>query len=310
MSTSKLDRCVRIDCTIMFADIAGSTRLYDRLGDVLAQETISRSQRRMAVAVHRHGGVVIKEIGDETMGRFPTADQAVAAACDMQKAFSAGQATFPEPVEIRIGLHHGPALLQHGDLFGDAVNVAARMRDIARGGEIVTTEETVRRLAPSLAQQARQFDRTFLKGKEDLVSIYHVVWERQDSVTSITMEGGSPAGAVDRATLYLHHGTQEWAITTERGVLSVGRDPHCDVVLDGDYISRTHARIRFQRGKFLLEDCSTNGTHVRTNDGNVVFLRREKLPLWGSGVISLGKPLSESGTQLIDFRCEDQRKWR
>jgi len=303
MSTSKLEASLRIDCTIMFADIAGSTRLYERHGDVLAQETIARSEQRMAAAVHRHGGVVVKEIGDEIMSRFPTADQAVAAACDMQKAFTVDQATFPEPIKIRIGLHHGPAILRHGDLFGDAVNVAARMRDIARGGEIVTTEETVRHLAPSLAQRARQFDRTSLKGKEGLVSIFNVVWERQESVTSIALGTDSVAG--DRATLYLRHGKQEWTITSERTVLSLGRDPHCDVVLDGDYVSRTHARIRFQRGKFVLEDCSTNGTHVGTNDGNVVFLRREKLPLWGSGVISFGRPPSESGTQLVHFRCAE-----
>jgi len=302
MSTSRLEGSIRIDCTILFADIAGSTRLYERLGDLRAQRAISRSQERMAEVVHRHGGVVIKEIGDETMARFPTADQAVVAACDMQKAFSAGQVALPEPIEIRIGLHHGPALLRRSDLFGDAVNVAARMRDIARGGKIITTEETVRRLAPALAQRARQFDRTSLKGKQDLVSIYDVLWERQDSVTSIAMGTDSIAG--DQASLYLRHGTQEWATTTERRALSLGRDPLCDVVMDGDYVSRTHARIRFERGKFVLEDCSTNGTHVRTNDGNVVFLRREKLPLWGSGVISLGKPLSESGTQLIHFRCE------
>jgi len=306
MSTYRLDSCLRINCTIMFADIAGSTRLYDRLGDLLAQETVARSQQRMAAAVHRHGGVVIKEIGDETMSRFPTADQGVAAACDMQKAFSAGQGEFPEPIEIRIGLHHGPALLRQGDLFGDAVNVAARMRDISRGGQIITTEETVHQLAPSLARQARRFDRTSLKGKEGLVSIYHVIWERQENVTSIAM--GTDAIAGDHATLHLRRDTEEWTITTDRGVISLGRDPHCDVVLDGDYVSRTHARIRFERGKFVLEDCSTNGTHVRTNDGNVVFLRREKLPLWGNGVFSLGKPLSESGTQLIDFRCEVQRK--
>jgi len=292
----------------MFADIAGSTRLYERHGDLLAQETIARSQQRMAAAVHRHGGVVIKEIGDEIMSRFPTADQAVVAACDIQKAFAVGQGAFPEPIEIRIGLHHGPALLLHGDLFGDAVNVAARMRDISRGGEIITTEETVHQLAPSLAQRARQFDRTSLKGKKDLVSIYGVVWERQDSVTSIATGTGSAAVAVDSTALHLRHGTQEWTITTDRTVVSLGRDPQCDVVLEGDFVSRTHARIRLQRGKFVLEDCSTNGTHVRTNDGNIVFLRREKLPLWGSGVVSLGKPLSESGTQLVHFRCEDQRK--
>ncbi|MGD2063800.1 MAG: adenylate/guanylate cyclase domain-containing protein [Nitrospirota bacterium] len=304
MATSKQSGCLQIDCTILFADIAGSTRLYHRLGDVLAEETISRSQQRMAAVVRRHGGVVVKEIGDETMSRFPTADQAVAAACDLQKAFAEDQAAFPQPVKIRIGLHHGLAILRGGDLFGNAVNVAARMRDIARGGEIITTEETVHRLAPSLAQRARQFDRTLLKGKDDPVSIYDVVWERQDSVTSIAMEGGAAVGAVDRATLYLRHGTQEWTMTTERTAISLGRDPHCDVVLDGDYVSRTHARIRFQRGKFLLEDCSTNGTHVRTNDGNVVFLRREKLPLWGRGVISLGRPLVEPVTQLVHFRCE------
>ena len=93
-------------------------------------------------------------------------------------------------------------------------------------------------------------------------------------------------------------------MTAEGTALWLGRDAGCDVVVDEHHVSRTHARIGFERGKFLLEDQSTNGTYVLTHDHNVVYLRRERLPLWGDGTISLGRPLAERTALLIHYRCD------
>ena len=103
-------------------------------------------------------------------------------------------------------------------------------------------------------------------------------------------------------SLCLSWGIKEWSITPESTAIRLGRDAQCDIVVNEPYVSRIHARIHFRRDHFLLEDHSTNGTYVRTDDGNTVYLRREKLPLWGHGIISLGKPPSEATVALIDFQ--------
>ena len=113
----------------MFADIAGSTKLYDTLGDELARAKVAKAIETMSEITRQNSGDVIKTIGDEVMCKFPTAEDAGTAAWEMQEKFEeeTESNTDGSPVSIRIGMHFGPAILEGGDVFGDAVNVAARM---------------------------------------------------------------------------------------------------------------------------------------------------------------------------------------
>src|SRR4029079_2744230 len=104
------------ELAVLFADIAGSTRLYETLGDERALATVGRSVAGMGAACRSCDGRVVKTIGDEVMSVFATADGAAQAAIAMQ-ANVALDASAPTRIAIRVGFHFGPAIERDGDVF-------------------------------------------------------------------------------------------------------------------------------------------------------------------------------------------------
>ncbi|MFZ5755269.1 MAG: adenylate/guanylate cyclase domain-containing protein [Pseudomonadota bacterium] len=292
---------------VMFADVSGSTRLYETLGDKDAKAAIGATVDLMSELTTRHGGTVIKTIGDEVMSRFPTADAGIQAACGIQEALEdRAPLRNGSKVAVRIGVHWGPALLENGDVFGDAVNIAARMAGIAKARQIITTEETVRKLNADLAGKARVFDRTQVKGKQTEIVIHEVVWEEQEDVTRITAVRTAVASDTTATRpLMVRCGNTEKPVANDGLAFVLGRADTCNLVVPSTLASRQHARIEFRRGKYILIDQSTNGTWVRMQDGKDVYLRREELPLWGKGLISLGEEVRADNPAAIHFRMPE-----
>ena len=288
----------QIMTAVMFADVAGSTRLYEQLGDSLAQESISLCLARMSEISNRYGGVVVKTIGDELMCRFPGANEAVKAACNIHEVLEGDTTIGGVKLSVRIGLQYGPAILEDGDVFGDAVNVAARMAGIAKAQQIITTEDTVSNLSPENAEIARRFDVASVKGKQDEIVIYEVLWE-QDDVTRMTGVNFSFGSQTQKLRLSIGGTVKELGADNSAALL--GRGSQCDLIINGNLTSRIHARIEQRRGKFILIDQSTNGTFVKPDDGDEVYLRREELPLVGSGMISLGERVERNTANLLSY---------
>jgi len=284
---------------IVFADIAGSTQLYDSLGDEPAQRQIADRIALIRKITEDHRGTVIKTIGDEVMCRFDSAQDGVLAVRAMQEANERINPTNHSPLLLRIGLHYGPALLRDKDLFGDAVNIAARMAGIAKAGQIITTEETIHALPTLLADQARKFDVAQVKGKQEPLVMFQILWQR-DNVTAF-QSTGTLRTALQQGFLRLRYQDTEKLLTAESGPITLGRDNGCDIMVPSTYSSRQHARIEFRRSKFVLIDQSTNGTYVKTGDHPVVYLRREETPLVGEGVICLGEAIGSDNQHQLHF---------
>jgi len=284
---------------IVFADIAGSTQLYESLGDVAAQRQIAERISLIRNITADHRGTVIKTIGDEVMCRFETAQDGVLATRAMQEANERINPTNHSPLLLRIGLHYGPALLRENDLFGDAVNIAARMAGVAKAGQIITTEDTIRELPALLAEQARKFDVAQIKGKQDPLVMYQILWQR-DNVTAF-QSTGTLRTALQQGFLRLRYKETEKLLTAESGPITLGRDTGCDIMVPSNYSSRQHARIEFRRSKFVLIDQSTNGTYIKNGDHPVIYLRREETPLVGDGVICLGEAIGSGNQHLLHF---------
>ena len=289
---------------IVFADISGSTRLYEILGDTIARELVSQCLDLMTEQVNRHNGAVIKTIGDEIMATFATAEQAVEACMSMQEAVAEdlplrNQHT-PANFTIRIGMHFGSCILEGGDVFGDAVNVAARMAGIAKGSQIITTQDTAAALSPAVRSSTRHLDRIPIRGKSEDVDIFEVIWQTDDVTRMAT--GLLHHGANRTANLRLRYHTEIMELDQDMNVVILGRGQKADMVVNDSMASREHARIECRRGKFILTDMSTNGTYVETADGPS-YLRREDVVLTGEGKIALGRDLVEA-TEYVVFNCE------
>lgn len=286
---------------VLFADICGSTSLYDKLGDNLARRLIAQCIAMMTSEIGKHGGTLVKTIGDEVMCTFPDAEAAMHAACAMQQAVEGGRYEEGHPMHIRVGFNYGEVIREAGDVFGDTVNVAARIAAITRARQIMTTRTAVDALPPGLQEKTRHIMRTAFKGKQEQLDISLVIWEMDDMMSTRI---GTPVfrkapDNIDEISLRYHD--QTIRINKERPGVVLGRGDNCDLVVHNGFASRQHVRIELRFGKFVVADQSTNGTYLRFGDGTVVRLMREEMILRGSGSISLGQPYSENPGELVEF---------
>lgn len=281
---------------VLFADVSGSTRLYETFGDDLAKQMIDECLAALRGVVQQYGGRVIKTIGDEIMCVLPSADSGCLAATDMQHKIMALPKVSNVQRSVRIGWHFGPVIEENNDVFGDTVNVAARMAGLAKGMQIITTGATVASLSPMLQLSTRSIAALSVKGKGDEVAVSEVIWQGGEELTMSTSSIGYAAKTV---TLRLQHGSQ--TIELDHDSIVLGRDPQCNLVINDRNASRQHARIERRRDKFFLVDQSTNGTFVVFANEPEVVLRREELMLRGSGRIGFGHSLDQDNTEMVAF---------
>lgn len=167
---------------ILFADICGSTALYDELGDDVALRVISRTINILVQEVAMHRGTLVKTIGDEIMCSFPDIALATQAACAMQLALDARQPGGDHPIHVRIGYHYGEVIHKAMDLFGDTVNIAARVTSITRARQILTTQSVIELLPTALSDKARPVMRAAFRGKQDSFAVYQILWEPETTL--------------------------------------------------------------------------------------------------------------------------------
>ncbi|MCG6118352.1 MAG: adenylate/guanylate cyclase domain-containing protein [Aquimonas sp.] len=288
--------------SILFADVSGSTRLFEQRGDVEARRIISGVLDALLVIVASHGGRLVKTIGDEIMCTFPAALQAALAACDMQRRVSADPVFVADSLGIRVGFHHGEALLENGDVYGDAVNVAARMAGLAKREQIVTTASSFAGLSHAANLRSRPLGRARVAGKLLPLEIIDLIWQEDTSnltliQRAVRLEDAAPAGCA----LVLRHRGRVLELGEDSAPLSMGRDASCGVSIEAEWVSRNHASLECRRGLWVFTDRSTNGSFVRFGEEPELRVHRNELPLRQSGCISLGQSTSVGGADLLRF---------
>src|ERR1700691_4816410 len=239
---------------IWFANVVGSTRLFEAMGDVRARDMVAICIDVMREATEQHNGTLIKTIGDEVMSTFPTADDALNAAGQMQKQISAHTElrVDGQPVAIRIGCHYGPVVLENRDVFGASVHTANRMTSQAKAGQIITTSATVERLSPEWRASVRQIDVAVIRGQGGEVALYEVLWQTED-VTSM-LPAIAMTGRDNRKPQRLRLSVQERELILDelRPHIAIGRADDNDIVIRGNLISRLHATIELRINRFTL----------------------------------------------------------
>jgi hypothetical protein len=295
---------------VLIADVCGSTPLYESSGNLKALDLIAECLDNISRVVEAEGGVVLRSKGDDVLCTFPSSDSAVRAASMMVD----GQAG--NPLEIHVGINYGPIVHDRGGIFGDVVNIAARMQSLAKPGEIITTEAVYERLSDRMRRQVRLLDVQTVKGKSQPMNIY-AVFKDDTQVTYYVGEDGRHT--VHPKNVYKASGPKV-NITLEFGDRTVvrrdggpgfhiGRAGSCDLVIDEPCVSRDHALLTVRRGKVLLTDMSSTGTWIAQADGDPILLRRDVMQLANDGIISLGLRPKENGPTMISYRLGQEESY-
>lgn len=291
--------------TILFADVSGSTKLFETLGDEAARRIVASVLHALAEITQRHGGKLIKTIGDEVMCTFPGALNGLLAATDMQKRVSSDPAFIRDNLAIRIGLHHGETLVEETDVYGDAVNTAARMASLAKREQIVTTASTVTGVTNTGPLRTRSLGTARVSGKLQPIEIVDVMWQDDTSnVTTVQRVVKLVEAQQRKARLLLRYRGQAIELDELAPPYSLGREASNNLMVDAEWVSRTHATIEFKRGYWVLGDRSTNGTWVRLGEAEELRLHRDEIQLRSrAGTISLGQETGLNPDYVLQFQC-------
>jgi hypothetical protein len=249
------------------------------------------------------GGRVVQTIGDEVLCVFPTASAATQAAAEMQSRVEMQEPVSGQRLQIHIGLQFGPVLEEGQDVFGDCVNVAARMVKMAKPSQIIAGGECVEALSKPMKDQTRALDKLPVKGREQEVDVYEVLWRQSEELTYMASRAPGPPKQL-QARLCLRHGGKEMILGPGRELIRLGRENSCDIVIADRKASREHARIERRRDKFVLVDVSSNGTFVTFQGQPEMAVKREEVVLQGRGSISFGHPYSADPTEVAAFEIE------
>ena len=289
------------DKAVLFADVSGSTHLYEALGDTRAFAIINDCLEILREMTTSHSGRVVKTIGDEIMAVFPDAACAVQAACEMQMQVSAKPLVDGIRVAIRIGFQFGPVLesASDGDVFGDTVNIAARMAEIAQPHQIITTSATVDMFPPIMRSSTRRLKIPSIKGKSDDIQVREVIWQETAEMTMMVNNTYVPR--VDEPTLQVNYHGVEYTVDAAHPSVTIGRDEQADIVIKNRSASRMHAKIELRFDKFVLIDLSSNGSYVTIRGEIEIPLRREEVVLRKNGTISLGHPYDNNPSEIVFF---------
>jgi class 3 adenylate cyclase len=294
------------DVSVLFADVSGSARLYEKLGDTAALQAVDRCLKRIERAVSGHRGRVVKTIGDELMAVFTLADEAFQAASEMQQSVSDLPPVAGIKLAIRVGFQHGPVIGacgtdddQGGDVFGDCVNMAARLAGLAKPGQVLISHQTQLALSKPLQMSTRDLAHMSVKGKSGEMHVFEVVWPASGDLTM--MACSTPAKAAQGAQLRLRYAEEVILLDDMKPALSMGRDASVEIVVRDRRASRNHARIERRGEKFVLTDQSTNGTYVTFAGEPELFLRREEVVLRGRGSICFAASGSSNEADCAEF---------
>ena len=287
------------EAAVMFAELIGAAELYARMGDTAARQAIDPSLEKLGEAVAGKARVV-KRIGGRLMLLAESADAAARVAVAMQVAAADFPPAGDTKLGIGIGFHFGPVIQDNADVFGDTVNLAARLVEQAARGQILLSAGSAQQVGSLYRRSIRRLYSLQLKGIEGDVPLCEIVWRADEPATFYPFDAGTEPV---RAKLKLKYRGNKLVLRRILEAVTLGRDPRCAVVIDDEHASRHHCTISRRHSHFILADKSTNGTFVTVDGEDEVVLRRDEMTLRKSGWISFGQPRSAGG-EALEFSCD------
>ena len=298
LGTEQLDQALELEklrrnITVLFTDIKGSTAYFERYGDSAGLLMVHHVNGLLGQVVERHGGKVIKTIGDAVMASFEDPTEAVAASVEMQEAVTADAAAKPKErrISVRIGLNFGLGFVKSNDVFGDVVNVASRVESAASPEQILVSDTLFNTVKEAQRFQFRLAGRFSLKGKSEERELFEVIWrEGQGDVPSSHDMVAAVAPEVHYKLIQLladgHPGRE---LELKPGAATIGRTLGEFTFPNDEFMQPRHARLLLESGQLFLEPVpevdtffSLVGTY-RLQQGDVVSI----------------------GNQILEFRVDE-----
>ena len=290
--------------TVVFADLVGSTGLFERLGDQTAGRFVTQLIATLGKIFEQHRGRVVKLLGDGLLVVFPPDGDAIAACVAIQDHLrerpvhaGAGGA----PIQMQIGIDAGELVEIGGDCYGDAVNSAARLADLAGGEEILATQRVHDALPAAQRARLRSLGPMYLRGKSEATEVFRVDWQA-DADSDRTVLGTSIHGESDTRWLELSAPGQFLRLRPRDDKLTLGRSATASLAINDARVSRVHATVEWRGGQFVLSDTSSSGSWVYFGEQpEPLVLRRAECYLVGQGQIALGCERGPGGGPLVQF---------
>ena len=285
---------------VLYADVSGSTRIFEQYGDELARSDIGSCLELLTEVAEGYDGRLVKTIGDELMLLFNNPLKAAMAATDMQETLQAageGDRFQTGALHIKIGWHYGAIEWRGRDPVGEAPVTAQQIIRMAKADEILTSTNSIKALPDEMKNNAHVIDRIKSEVTGEPVEVCIYQWEESDDVTQA-------AGFVDQKSdqaLILESGTDKFRLDASHPECVIGRGGKCDLIVTGDFVSRLHASISMRHGSFHIKDNSSNGTVIVFNDGHMVRLHREEYMLVDSGRIGIGATPDDEPNAALKF---------
>ncbi len=302
------------ELTIAFVDLTGSVSVFETLGNDRAAKAVTKLTQWIGSMGIEHGGNVVKMLGDGVLLTFTNNRMAVECMSTIQQEHSRRVAKWPNRLRLmmQIGMARGQVVLVDGDCFGDAVNVASRLSDLAGPEQILVNETVIKKLSKGQPVRSRSLGPIRIKGRAEPAEVFRIEWQAEMLSEFLTLPGDLQN--LQKSTESVYGGIELQWLDAGRTFnlidlpLKIGRVPEADFVVNDPRVSRLHASIDIRSGHYLLEDTSSYGTWVRfVGAENAIALRRQECLLHGDGEFSMGAPFTDISAPTVSFRLVDGR---
>ncbi|GAA6141044.1 FHA domain-containing protein [Hydrogenophaga sp. 5NK40-0174] len=300
------------ELTIAFVDLTGSVSVFETLGNDRATKAVTRLTQWIGAKGQEFDGKVVKMLGDGVLLSFTNNQLAVECMMHIQQEHAQRVAQWPSRLKLlmQVGMARGQVVQVDGDCFGDAVNVAARLSDLAGPEQILVTDQVIRNLTSRQAVRSRSLGPMRIKGRVEPCEVFRIEWQPEMLSEFLTLP--SDLHAIRDAGESVFGGIEVFWLDDKRVFkmtdlpIKIGRIPEAEFVVNDPRVSRLHATLDIRSGNYVLEDTSSYGTWVRfSGSDSVVSLRRQECLLHSDGEIAMGAPFSDFSSPMIKFRLLD-----
>ncbi|UCV28787.1 FHA domain-containing protein [Ferribacterium limneticum] len=256
-----------------------------------------RRLKRLERVLAAHGGALIRQMPQSLLASFETAEAALLGACEMQRRCAVIPQIADTQIALKIGIHLSVTRRISTGPVDPAEATASKLSSLLDEASIVISESVAEALPVSLREKTVA---VVNEGSE--IPAYAVDWNSLPMLRAAPPKSSAEADPdTPHNGIIIRQGERVLRFTTDRSLLTIGRDPASDIAINCPKASRQHCRIIYRLGNYVLVDLSTNGTYVTTTDAPEILIRKEMATLTGNGRIGFGQSWHQGGDHAFEF---------